>query len=288
VVRPTTVGICGTDLHLLDRGPTGITIGHEISVVHDGQAYAVQPFAFCGECPSCRAGSSQRCVNTGGLLGVGRDGGMADALMLDPGCLVPLPPGVAASNASLVEPIAVAVHAAGLARLQPGMRVLVIGGGPIGQVTAVVAHDGGADVDAHVRHDAQRDCAERLGIRVGLGTEYDVVFDAAGSASSLALAARVARSGGAVVVPAVYWDDVALPGKAFCYKEVRLVPSMLYGHASTGEREADVAAAVLGRRPELGDALITHRFPLERAAEAFAAAADRASGAIKVVVDVEG
>lgn len=70
-------------------------------------------------------------------------------------------------------------------------------------------------------------------------------------------------------------------------REVRTLPAFLYGHHD-GRRETDVAAEVLGRIPELPAALVTHRFPMDRAAEAFAVAADRAAGAVKIVVDVAG
>ena len=93
------------------------------------------------------------------------------------------------------------------------------------------------------------------------------------------------RPGGTLVVPALFWDDVPMPGLALCTREVRLVPAFLYGRHD-GRREADVAAELLGQVDGLADALVTHRFPLDRAAEAFAVAADRGSGALKVVVDV--
>ncbi len=113
------------------------------------------------------------------------------------------------------------------------------------------------------------------------------MFDAAGNDASLTEAITVIRPAGTVVMPALYWDDVTIPGLTLGLKEVRLVPSMYYGHHH-GEREIDQAARLLGELPELSDALITHRFPLDRAVEAFAVAADRAAGAIKVIVEPHG
>ena len=72
---------------------------------------------------------------------------------------------------------------------------------------------------------------------------------------------------------------------ALCLKEAQLKVALYYGYHD-GERETDVAAQLLADLPELPDALISHRFEFGRASEAFDAAADRAEGAIKVVVDV--
>jgi threonine dehydrogenase-like Zn-dependent dehydrogenase len=77
---------------------------------------------------------------------------------------------------------------------------------------------------------------------------------------------------------------LTVPGLAVGLKEVTLRPSLYWG-CHDGRRETDLAAEVLARLPDLPTALITHRFPLDRAADAFATAADRASGAIKVVVE---
>jgi threonine dehydrogenase-like Zn-dependent dehydrogenase len=69
-----------------------------------------------------------------------------------------------------------------------------------------------------------------------------------------------------------------------CMKEVSLCPTLLYARSAAG-RDADAAAALLAATPELPRTLITHRFPLDAAPEAFAVAADKASGAIKVVLE---
>ena len=75
-----------------------------------------------------------------------------------------------------------------------------------------------------------------------------------------------------------------MPGEPASLDEVRLVASMMYGSGASG-RDVDHAARLLASRPELGPTLITHRFPLDAAAEAFACARDRSAGAIKVVLE---
>ena len=284
VVTPMSVGICGSDFHVMAMGPTNVTVGHEIGAILDGRPVGIQPFAFCGECRNCLQGTSHLCVQSKRLYGQDVDGGMAGSLLVDPRCVVEVPETVDAAISSLVEPIAVGVHAVNLAGLEPGMRVGVIGAGPVGLITGAVARRRGVEVDISARHDTQRRAAERLGLSVGLSGKYDVVFDAAGNSASLAEAIKAARPAGTVVMPALYWDDVTIPGLPMGLKEIRLVPSMYYGHQH-GVREIDQAATLLGDLPDLADAVITHRFPLERAAEAFRVAANRATGAIKVIVE---
>jgi threonine dehydrogenase-like Zn-dependent dehydrogenase len=77
---------------------------------------------------------------------------------------------------------------------------------------------------------------------------------------------------------------MVLPGFTACAKELQVVTSSMYGRLGAA-RDVDAAAAVLAAKPSIAEALITHRFPLERAADAFAAARDRRGGAIKVVIE---
>ncbi len=134
------------------------------------------------------------------------------------------------------------------------------------------------------RHDRQREAADRLG--AGEATDgYDVVIDAAGTSTAVADAVARCRPGGTVVMLASYWDGmVEVPGLEVTTKEISLVPAAMYGRVGPS-RDIDVAAAILAARPEIADTLITHRFPLDAAAEAFAVAADRAAGSIKVVLE---
>ena len=218
------------------------------------------------------------------IYGIGRDGGMAEELCVERSCLVPLPATVALSSACLVEPLAVAIHACVRGRVQPGEKVAVIGAGAIGLASVAALQSLGCEVDLSARHVAQHEAGERLGAGLSLGSDYDAVFDAAGSTESLREAIERVRPRGRVILEASYFGDLVVSGLLLTMKEIELIPAMMYGwHA--GGREIDSAAALLAARPELPDALITHRFPLDAAPEAFRIAADRGAGAIKVVLE---
>ena len=170
-----------------------------------------------------------------------------------------------------------------LAGVAAGQRVAVIGGGSIGLLAVAGARAAGADVDLVARHPAQVDAGRRLGAGTPTGA-YDLVVDAAGSASALASAVELARPGGAILLLAVYFDEVPLLGVPLLSKELTVWNAMAYSHHEGGS-DFGSAVALLATQPEIADTLITRRFPLDDAAEAFRAAADRASGAIKVVLE---
>jgi threonine dehydrogenase-like Zn-dependent dehydrogenase len=270
-VRVTSAGICGSDLHLSE---SPVVVGHEFGgLLDDGTLVAVRPLLPCGECPSCVGGREQLCAEGrrrfyGGTL----DGGLADQVWVDPSSLVPAP-GVEPTAVSLVEPIAVAVHA--VERAGPADRVLVIGGGTIGLLCAAVLRDRGVPVDVSVRHEHQAAVAHAVGAGATSG-RYPVVIDAAGTASSWDQAARAAEPGGRVVLVALPWEPLGVTMR-HVFHELDVISAAFY----TGDDFVE-AAAVLARRPELCDLLVTHRFGLEQAPEAFRVAADRKAGAIKV------
>ena len=284
-VHVRSAGICGSDLHMLTWGPMPVTLGHEVAGhLDDGTAVAVWPLMPCGACDRCAAGEVTQCRSAiPRSYGLGRDGGMADELIVEESCLVPLPDELDVADAALVEPIACSLHALRRAGLRGNDRAAVVGAGAIGLAAAGVARAMGCTVDVVARHDAQRDAAALIGVGTAPEGEYDVVVDAAGTDSALATCFKLLRPGGTVALVASYWEPVRFP-QFFSIKEPVVIGSNMHGHDESG-RDMDAAARVLADFPELASALVTHRFPLDRATEAFSVAADRAAGSIKVLLE---
>jgi threonine dehydrogenase-like Zn-dependent dehydrogenase len=286
-VRVAASGICGSDLHLVAAGPLPCTLGHEFAgYLDDGTPVAVDPSSPCGTCDQCRAGAAHRC-RTGArrALGVAVDGGMADAVVVDPSALVPLPRGLRVADACLVEPLAVAGRGMRLAAAPPGASVAVVGGGTIGLAAVAAARAAGHDVHLVARHPHQLAAGEALGATVaGDGGEHDVVVEAVGTEAALVDAVARCRPGGLVLFLSTQWAPVNLPGIPALMKELTFRWSYTYG-AHAGRRDLDDAAELLAAQPALASTLITHRFPLDDAAHAFRVAADRRSGSIKVVLE---
>jgi threonine dehydrogenase-like Zn-dependent dehydrogenase len=284
-VRVRSAGICGSDLEMVRTGLAAATLGHEIAgVLDDGTEVAVHPFVPCGSCALCERGRQELCRNaTATMLGVFADGGMADQVVVADSCIVPLGPGIGVADASLVEPVAVALHACNRTGIAPGMRIGVVGAGTIGLLTGAVARHLGADVSIGARHEAQRRAAEVLGLAVGLSRDCDVVFEAAGTSSGFDDAVRACTRGGTIGLVSTTWEPISISFLNAQMREVTIVPAFVYGEAH-GQREFDTAAAIASSHPELAPAIITHRFALEEAPHAFDVAAGRAHGAIKVVL----
>ena len=277
-------GICGTDVRVAAAGPHPVTLGHELAGhLDDGTAVAIEPIAPCGTCDQCQASRYHLC--RGGpdiFIGWGLDGGMADIVRVPERALVPLPPSLGVGDACLVEPLAVAVHGLRLAAVQGGDRVAVIGGGSIGLCASAAATSLGCEVGLVARHDAQVTAGERLGATAAISGEYDVVVEAAGSESAMAQAVALARPRATLL--GTYWGLLPVPAVEATMKELRVLPTITYNRHASG-RDVDGAAALLAARPEIAEAMITHRFPLDDAPHAFDVATDRAAGAIKVVLE---
>jgi threonine dehydrogenase-like Zn-dependent dehydrogenase len=280
------ISICASDFGYIEAG-SRFVMGHELTGVRsDGTAVAVEALYGCMECEYCDAGSYNLCPRQSETaLGFAADGGMAEQFRAPSARLVPLPAGLDPSNGSLVEPASVAWHGLRVGGTVPGARVAVVGGGSIGQMAVTGARAQGAgEVSLDARHDHQREIGERLGATSVSGL-YDVVVEAAGSPSALARAVELVAPGGSVVILGLHIPEFSPDFLSIFLKEARIVPSI--GYCSHGGRHdmAD-AADMLAARPEIADALVTHRFPLEEAPEAFRVARDRAAGAVKVVIEV--
>jgi threonine dehydrogenase-like Zn-dependent dehydrogenase len=285
-VRVRSVGICGSDLRMLEmKFPLKCIVGHEAAgVLDDGTPVAVEPMAPCNECAYCRSGDYNLCRGAAAnTLGIGRDGGMADELRVLERSLVYLPSNVDVKDACMVEPLAVAVHGMRKAGLEAHQRVAVIGGGTIGLCAVAAAADSNAAVGLSARYEHQMAAGKRLGA-VAVEGQYDLVVECTGAKGTMKEAVDLCRPGGRVLLLGAYWEGISFPQMAVMLKEITIVSSYMYS-ASGAVRDFDVAATLLSRYPEIAGALITHRFPLAEVKQAFAVARDRKAGAIKVVLE---
>lgn len=287
IVAVKAVGICGSDLHLIDANMMVVTPGHEISgTTPNGKFVAIEPMLSCGECSYCNRGSQPYCESAlPNTMGIGIDGGMAEKVIVPERFLTPLPKSVSIQDAFLTEPLAVAVRSLLRVKANSVNRVVVVGGGTIGLCCVAVAKYFGAEVELVARHRHQIEAGYRLGAQAYQQQKAPVVVEAAGTASALATAVDLAEKGGVVAIPSTYWDPTELPGMSMGMKEVSLVPSITYGNTQ-GERDFELAVKILASTPELPAAIITHRYPLDAASDAFDTARSRNLGAIKVAIDV--
>ena len=289
VVHVRSASICASDFGYIAGGATNV-LGHEVAGVTDsGELVAVEAMFACGACELCERGQFNLCpVMATRVPGLTIDGGMAERFAVPAPSLVPLPDGLDAADACLVEPMSVAWHACRLLDVGPDTTVGVVGGGAIGLMVVAAARAMGApEVGLEARYPHQKQAGERLGAGEASG-DYDVVIEAAGSESGLHRAVELTRPSGAVGLIGVYAPDVSWPFLPAFLKEVRTVPSIGYcrsGHGHGHGRDCAEAAQLLASSPDLVDALITHRVPLDDAVEAFRVAADKTTGAFRVVLE---
>lgn len=223
-------GVCGTDLHILDdehKYWPPVVLGHEYVVrireVGEGvtgfqvgdRVVCEQHTLACGTCDACRRGAIHLCPDKRSP-GWGIDGAFADRVRLPAHLLHRVPDGVPDLTAVVTEPMAICVTGLDRAGSVLGQRVGVIGPGPVGLLTALIARAGGAaDVTVIGRPSslARLELAESLGLSVvtltQVGTlpdvagitpaEFDVVVETSGSGDGLSLAMTMTRRLGTIV-----------------------------------------------------------------------------------------
>lgn len=281
-----STSVCASDLMYIGYGLRKI-LGHELAGVReDGTPVVIEALYGCMECELCSSGAYNLCpTHPQRALGATADGGMAEQFRAPSARLIPLPPGLEVSDASIVEPASVSWHALNLGRTGPDTRVAIVGAGALGLLAVAGARRMGAtDVALAARHPHQREAGERLGAQIGTEGLYDVVIEAAGSTGSLAEAAELVAPAGTVVVLGVHMGTVELNWSPLFHREARVIPSLGYCRHDDG-REMEHVAQMLADEPEIARTIITHRYSIDEGVEAFRVAADRSAGAIRVVIE---
>jgi L-iditol 2-dehydrogenase len=298
LVRITAVGLCGSDLHWFTEAGIGdarltrpVVPGHEFAGVieggpRDGMPVAVDPALPCRRCDMCLEGYRNLCPDVV-FAGHGcQDGGLRQYLAWPSWALHPLPDGMTAVDGAMLEPLGVALHALDLGHIRIGATIAVIGAGPIGLLLVQAAHRAGATRVVVVEPLAhRRDAALRVGADIVLGLDEptddigaDAVFELAGNDAAVEIALRAARPGARVVLGGIPdGDRTSFPASLARRKGLTLALV----------RRMNEAYPRAIRLVEQGlvdvSSIVTHRYPLERAAEAFDVAADRQG--LKVVIE---
>ncbi len=250
-------GVCGSDIHFVLEGwgrPNSVggheytgtvaAVGANVTDWSVGDSVVGGPSVRCGECEYCRAGRPSLCsgrasVGEGGSF----QGAFADYMKVNAAELLRLPDGLSLRHAALTEPLAVALHGISRAAVQPGERVLVTGGGPIGTLTiAALVQRGVTDIVLSEPAPIRRELGERLGARSITPDElttprspneivaepFDVALECSGHAAAMEQClGQLQRTGRLVLVGAgvkpprfdanrILLNEIVITG-AFCY-----------------------------------------------------------------------
>jgi 2-desacetyl-2-hydroxyethyl bacteriochlorophyllide A dehydrogenase len=241
LIRMKRVGVCGSDFHAFaGRHPVYTyprVIGHELSgVVVDappndfgiqaGDRCAIEPYMTCGTCRSCRQAKNNCCEQIR-LLGIHVDGGMQELLSVPLG-LVHKSATMSLDQLALVETLGIGAHAVLRSGLADREEAMIIGAGPIGIAVAQFVLEAGARVHLVERSEWRRHFVEQLGYSASStpdGREASVVFDATGSAISMAASLTNVSPGGRLVFVGLTSDRISIDDSIFHRKELTLLAS---------------------------------------------------------------
>ena len=309
LVRVRRVGVCGTDMHAFRGRQPFFTypriLGHELGVevlevgenphgIRSGDRCAVEPYLNCGRCIACRAGKTNCCESLQ-VLGVHVDGGMREMITV-PVDKLHRSESLSLDQLALVETLGIGAHAVERAALKEGESVLVIGAGPIGLAVTQFALIAGARVTlSDVNEERLRFAENAYGIRtialrdadtleeirgVNGGELPTAVFDATGNAESMQSSFRYAAHGGRIVFVGLVLSDITFYDPDFHRKELTLLAT----RNSTAETFRQIIALMEAGRIDSAP-WITHREPVEAAAERFPTWLEPDSGVIKAMIE---
>ena len=318
VVRVLACGICGTDLRIARGGhrayPEGtrripgheivgevVAVGPRTSGAGVGDRVFVAPNLGCGECAACRTGRGNLCARAE-AFGITMDGGFAELLgvpgvALRQGNLLALPEALDPAAGSVIEPLACVLRGQRAVDVHEGDRVVVCGAGPIGLLHVLCARAAGASVIVSEPHERRRAQAGAFGAEVLLdptaddlveqvreatdGAGADVVITAVPLAAVQEVAPRLAAVGGRINFFAGLprgAEAIAIESNLIHYRELTLT-----GTTANDTEDCRQALELATSGAVDLDRLVSARFGIERAREAFAAAGGGAE--LKVVIE---
>lgn len=259
IIDVKTAGICGSDIHYWVSGePKGLVLGHEYcGVVKDpgnridlkvGDRVTALPISPCGKCHACLSGNPQYCLETWTRatgLSLTNPGALAPQMAIRPDMVIKVPDNVSNEEAAMVEPTAVGLHAIRLADIKVGDKVLVIGGGIIGLVSAMFAKMEGA---SYVAISETNESRGKKAVSLGVADEYlnaldpkflenvmskticgfDKVIDCSGNSGAVTSAFMASKTGGVVVLVGVSLEPITIPTVIAVMHELKVQGAIAY------------------------------------------------------------
>ena len=265
-------GICGTDLHIYhgamdkrvhmpqimghETAGTIAALGEGVEGFSIGDPVAVMPLDPCGECPACRAGHSHICQNLK-FLGIDTPGAFQSYWTVPAHTLHHLPANLSLTHGAMIEPLAVACHDVRLGEVKAGEYAVVLGGGPIGILIALVARQVGARVlvseinpfrlelvrqlDLDALNPLESDLPDYVNQQTS-GAGADVIFEVTASQAAATVMTQLPRTRGRMVVVGIFNQPPQVDLFRFFWRELKLFGARVYEHQDF-EKAIQLAAA---------------------------------------------
>ena len=313
VLRIRRIGICGSDIHVYHgKHPFTsypVTQGHEVSgeIVEIGegveglavgQKVTVEPQVVCGKCHPCRHGKYNLCENLK-VMGFQTTGTASEYFAVDAAKITTLPDDMGFDEGAMLEPLAVAVHAVGRIGNVKGMKVAVLGAGPIGNLVAQTAKGEGAQsVMITDVSDVRLEMARKCGVDFAVNTKNedfgdamvrcfgpdkaDVIYDCAGNDITMGQAIKYARKGSTIILAAVYAGMAHVDLAVLNDHELDLNTTMMYRHEDYVEAIRLVNEGKISLKP-----LISKHFEFRNYLDAYRFIDANRETTMKVIIDVD-
>jgi L-iditol 2-dehydrogenase len=317
LIRIKTVGVCGSDIHYYTTGRIGsqiiqfpFIVGHEaaglveqtgkrVTRVKPGQRIAVDPAVYCGHCDQCRAGRENTCRE---LLFLGcpkqLEGALCERIVLPEICCFPIKDSTTFEQATLSEPLAIAVYAVERSHLPAKASVAILGAGPIGMsIFHVLRAKNAGDVFvmdkiperlafSQTLHPKWCGSPERTDIVKEISNLeprlVDAVYECSGDKAAFDQAVQLLKPGGALVIVGIpEIDEIPFPIHELRRKEITVINIRRQAHCT------QKAIDLLERRQINMDAMVTHHFPLAETRQAFDLVTHYRDGVMKAMISVD-
>jgi 2-desacetyl-2-hydroxyethyl bacteriochlorophyllide A dehydrogenase len=311
LLRVKRIGICGSDIHV-NHGLHPFTsypvvqghefsgvveaVGEGVSAFRPGDKATATPQIVCGECRPCLRGDYHIC-DTLKVQGFQAPGCAQDLFVTSAEQTVKLPDQFTFEQGAMVEPTAVAVHAASRAGEVAGRNVVVLGAGPIGNLVAQVCRAGGANVLvtdlsdfrlgiarqcglANTSSARQEELADAVG-RVFGESGFGIALECVGVEATLSAAIGAIGKGGRIVVVGVFGEKPRVAMGLVQDRELMLIGTLMYRYP-----DYERAVAMISSGEVLTSPLETEHFPFEKYADAYRFIDEHREESMKVFVDV--